>query len=135
MRSMHILALLVAAYLPRGMNAFSSPTPPPLRYPVGYDPDCRERPMYYPSPDVLLPRPTRSDTKRTRWEPPRGYVPRPRSTDVSDNAPSVDRAPFINDDPPFDYTDGRVRLCTGIWMGRVILHKHCVVLEDNDRVP
>lgn len=127
------LAVAVASCAPRLTAGYSParPTLAALRYPVGYDPDRRERPRYF-SADGLLPRParatgtTRGEAKRARWEPPAGYVPRSQRA-----APAPDRAAFVNDDPP-DFADGRVRLCTGIWMGRVILHKHCVALDRDD---
>ena len=138
------LALAVASCAPRLVAGYTPPRPSlsSLRYPVGYDPDHRERPRYFPSPDALLPRPevrpttlpttrptTRGEARRARWEPPTGYVP--RSQRAAPAGHGAERAAFVNDEPP-DYSDGRVRLCTGIWMGRVILHKHCVALDRDE---
>lgn len=134
MRGAHVLALMVAASAPRCLAAFAQPTSsiaPTLRYPVGYDPDNRARPVYYTG-DTLLPppvHPTRGTAKRARWSPPRGYEPATRNMPQQYES---ERSTFINHNSSQFNNDSHVQLCTGIWMGRVILHKHCVVLDRDE---
>tara|TARA_B110001450_G_scaffold4596_1_gene4727 strand:- start:4566 stop:4859 length:294 start_codon:yes stop_codon:yes gene_type:complete len=80
--------------------------------------------------------------ERPKWVPPEAYNPkRRRSSGTAFQTPPLQRT---DDDRPGnsalehvdwenDYdTDDKIRLCTGIWMGRKILHKRCVTLDQND---
>ena len=145
--------------------AFSAPRfPYGLRYPVGYNPDNRTRPNYYPT-ELLIP--DKSDTpempenfnrcsdntcapmelkERPRWVPPEAYNPkRRRSTGTAFQTSPLQRTDedkavnsnvytdpeHVNWENDYD-ADDKIRLCTGIWMGRKILHKRCVTLDQND---
>jgi len=96
----------------------------------------------------LLPPPLRPHPAHGygRWRPPRGYDPNHHSRRASrllkrrnrtntlstlrgglqpDYLDSLETINFDN----ADYTDNRLQLCTGIWMGRKILEKRCVCLD------
>ena len=138
--------------------AFSAPRfPHGLRYPVGYNPDNRTRPNYYPAELLLPDAPAMPEflnrcsentcapmelKERPKWVPPEAYNPkRRRSSGTAFQTPPLQRT---DEDRPGnsalehvdwenDYdTDDKIRLCTGIWMGRKILHKRCVTLDQND---
>ena len=141
--------------------AFSAPRfPHGLRYPVGYNPDNRTRPNYYPA-ELLLPdalaMPEFLDrcsqhtentcapmglNERPKWVPPEAYNPkRRRSTGTAFQTPPLQRTDEDNAknarletvDWENDYdAEDKIRLCTGIWMGRKILHKRCVTLDPSD---
>jgi hypothetical protein len=125
------------------------PTTPRHRYPVGYDPDNRQRPRAYPAEHILLPKPlypppsTRGEAKAGRWQPPEGYVPRRRSgapalrrTDTREHLapPPVDPPPPAADDSACPMRgcklDASKHLCTGIWMGCAIIDRVCLKLAD-----
>jgi len=110
------------------------------RYPVGYNPDLRTRPNYYPSglSDVNeesdcvekvknIPQNETLELKpRPVWKPPVGYDPKSRR--LQNVKPGTENLDFTN--PPVQISnDGRKMLCTGIWMGNTILKKQCVYLE------
>ena len=156
--------ILALCCLPQTANtastalAFSAPRfPHGLRYPVGYNPDNRTRPNYYPAELLLPDAPAMPEflnrcsentcapmelKERPKWVPPEAYNPkRRRSSGTAFQTPPLQRT---DDDRPGnsalehvdwenDYdTDDKIRLCTGIWMGRKILHKRCVTLDQND---
>lgn len=80
--------------------------------------------------------------ERPKWVPPEAYNPkRRRSTGTAFQTPPLQRTDedkVVNSnlehmDWENDYdADDKIRLCTGIWMGRKILHKRCVTLDQND---
>lgn len=115
-----------------GMLAESS------RYPVGYNPDNRTRPNYKPLPDLRTPDMWAGESAcspmlqpRPKWEPPVGYDPKKRKLAFVDlRTPKTDEVlETINFENMHD-ADGRLKLCTGIWMGNKILEKRCVWLDD-----
>ena len=108
------------------------------RYPVGYNPDNRTRPNYKPLPDLRTPDMWAGESacspmlkKRPKWEPPVGYDPKRRKLAFVDlRTPKTDEVlETINFENMHD-ADGRLKLCTGIWMGNKILEKRCVWLDD-----
>lgn len=142
--------------------AFSAPRfPHNLRYPVGYNPDNRTRPNYHNYPvELLLPdspaMPEFLDRcsentcspmelkARPKWVPPEAYNPkRRRSSGTAFQTPPLQRTDEDNAknarletvDWENDYdAEDKIRLCTGIWMGRKILHKRCVTLDPSDKM-
>ena len=171
MRSVAILYSMYSLLWPSINHAFAMPTPQ-NRYPVGYNPDDRTRPVYFPSTE-LQHKPTWPPLRKTKWEPPEGYVPtkefanrdhahrdtclekakwqpptgyipKQHKTKWHCNVPSADLAFFekgtnsnlrggssLETVPWADEqtNDARIKLCTGIWMGKVILDKRCVYLD------
>lgn len=156
MRSIAILYSMYFLVWPSVNNAFAVRTPQ-NRYPVGYNPDDRTRPVYFPSIE-LQPKPTWPPLRNTSWQPPEGYVPtqecknkhcahcdtcpdktkwqpptgyvppayrRARNLRGGNNMETVPWADDHTDDPH----DARIKLCTGMWMGKVILDKRCVYLD------
>ena len=141
--------------------AFSAPRfPHGPRYPVGYNPDNRTRPNYYPAELLLPDAPAMPEfldrcsqhtentcapmglNERPKWVPPEAYNPkRRRSTGTAFQTPPLQRTDedkvvnsnleHVNWENDYD-ADDKIRLCTGIWMGRKILHKRCVTLDQND---
>ena len=104
------------------------------RYPVGYNPDDRRRPNYQPLSDSRRSHSqtsttdSQTSTSRVRtWNPPVGYDPQKRKLALS--TPNSDKVlDTINFENEYD-PDGRLKLCTGIWMGNKILEKRCVWLD------
>ena len=134
MRSIAILYSMYSLFWPSVNNAFAVPTPQ-NRYPVGYNPDDRTRPVYFPSIE-LQPKPTWPPLRNTSWQPPEGYVPtqecknkhcahQARNLRGGSTMETVPWADEHTDDP----YDARIKLCTGMWMGKVILDKRCVYLD------
>ena len=134
MRSVAILYSMYSLFWPSVNHAFAVPTPQ-NRYPVGYNPDDRTRPVYFPSIE-LQPKPTWPPLRNTSWQPPEGYVPtkecknkhcahRARNLRGGSTMETVPWADEHTDDPH----DARIKLCTGMWMGKVILDKRCVYLD------
>ena len=110
------------------------------RYPVGYNPDLRTRPNYYSTKSLdrnegndyigNLENDNQNETlelkPRPVWKPPVGYDPKSRK--MQNFKAGTDNLDFTN--PPVEISnDGRIMLCTGIWMGKSILQKHCVYLD------
>ena len=110
------------------------------RYPVGYNPDLRTRPNYYSTKAIdenegnnyieKLETDNQNETLELRprpiWKPPVGYDPKSRN--IQNLKSGIDNLNFTN--PPVEISnDGRIMLCTGIWMGKSILQKHCVYLD------
>ena len=134
MRSIAILYSMYFLVWPSVNNAFAVPTPQ-NRYPVGYNPDDRTRPVYFPSIE-LQPKPTWPPLRNTSWQPPEGYVPTQecknkhcahRACNLRGGS-SMETVPWA-DDHTDDPHDARIKLCTGMWMGKVILDKRCVYLD------
>ena len=152
-------AVLAGSYTPPMVPLTPPPTPPPTparhRYPVGYDPDNRHRPRAFPAEHILLSKPlyppptsthaTRGEAKAARWQPPEGYVPRRcqstpalRRTDTLGHMTPPPDAPqpaaVAADDRACPMRDCKLdpakHICTGIWMGRTIIERRCLKLED-----
>ena len=106
------LSLLVLVFFAQGMAFCAGLFVPALRYPVGYNPDARGRPHVTEHPRAV-----------PRWEPPVGYDPRRRGGDAP-APPDTMCCPMPN--CPLDAS---AHLCTGVWMGRVILDRRCLRIK------
>ena len=97
-----------------------------MRYPVGYNPDLRVRPNYYPTQNT-------PDIDRTqKWTPPEGYVP--RRSKINENIDSVlstDKSSSENYSYIDDQMDSRKYIVQGIWVGRSIITSHETVSFDS----
>ena len=117
-----------------------------VRYPVGYNPDLRLRPNYYPNT------PLKSLEVRKKWTPPLGYDPeswRLRNTkddedlytNFTDNTDTDSYETY--DDETYDgetydgktYDDIKFKhgkyLVEGVWVGRAILRSHETISFDD----
>jgi len=107
-----------------------------VRYPVGYNPDLRLRPNYYPNT------PLKPLEVRKKWTPPLGYDPeswRLRNTkddedlytNFTDNTDTDSYETY--DDETYDdikFKHGKY-LVEGVWVGRAILRAHeTISFED-----
>jgi hypothetical protein len=120
------------------VDAYPTPCPPSTRrYPIGYDPDNRTRPQWEhaisDTNPTLLPPPKRDFE---RWQPPSAYNPRLRKKNLSKHRQQLkrtDRPDYLEtiNFENMDDMDGKIKLCTGIWMGRKILQKRCVCLDTD----
>lgn len=99
-----------------------------MRYPVGYNPDLRVRPNYYPTQYSI-------DIDRIKkWTPPEGYVP--RRSEISrkiDSVLSIDENPGSDDNYSYidEQMDARKFIVQGIWVGRSIITSHETVSFDS----
>ena len=104
-----------------------------MRYPVGYNPDLRLRPNYYPNT------PLKPVKVRKKWTPPLGYDPeswRLRNTkddeDLYTNfTDNTDRErETYDDDDDINFKNGKY-IVEGVWVGRAILKAHeTISFED-----
>ena len=99
-----------------------------MRYPVGYNPDLRVRPNYYPTQQ------TKNIDPPEKWTPPQGYVP--RRSEISKNSDSVvitDKDPDSDENYSYidDQMDTRKYIVQGIWVGRSIITSHETVSFDS----
>lgn len=134
------MVVCVAAYTPyQSPNQIAKTT----RYPVGYDPDNRNRPdinkitqesqqnkceqctmpLVYVSAQNTAKHPRKCKTHFTqrsssRWVPPVGYDPRLRNSKPNTHYCNFDAGHFKRDD-----IDQTAQIWTGIWMGHAILDR------------
>lgn len=126
-RSMKVAHTVLCAMFATSLAFDPTPCPAkPYRYPVGYDPDNRKRPVTLHAPPVL--RKTANETRRAvKWKPPVGYRPRtrlPRTPDTNDTIETVPWAlPNVTENKPHT-----IDICSGMWMGDKILYKQCITM-------
>ena len=110
-----------------------------VRYPVGYNPDLRLRPNYYPNT------PLKPLEVRKKWTPPLGYDPESwRLRNTKDDEDFYTNFTDFTDDTDTDsyetyveetYDDIKFKhgkyLVEGVWVGRAILKAHeTISFED-----
>ena len=92
-----------------------------VRYPVGYNPDLRLRPNYYPN------KPLQSLEVKKKWTPPLGYDPkcwkmlnRNKDEDLYTDIDDTDDTDSYETYENIKFKNGKY-IVEGVWVGRAII--------------
>lgn len=112
-----------------------------VRYPVGYNPDLRLRPNYYPNAPLQSPQLKHLEVRK-KWTPPLGYDPESwRLRNTKDDEDLYTNFTDNTDTDSYETYDGETYddikfkhgkyLVEGVWVGRAILRAHeTISFED-----